>query len=248
MFKQTLLTAAIAVTITACAQAQLISTSSTSLTSPTLTYSTSPDMTYSTPADPYMNLDPETGVLQIDGTIGNDSCIVYTTYQGLYVDLVIAAGKDSRRMWFDPDEVTRIVFNGGDGDDMFTFSNLNAMSYYRKTYGWFDIDCDLNGGRGTDMLCGGVGNDVLIGELDGCKDILSGGPGADLFVECTEQIQSSWYTYKRVEYEILEDVYEEEGDQVIRDYELEELLEQMTTSSESTSTMTFTYPILYLSY
>lgn len=77
----------------------------------------------------------------------------------------------------------KIVFNGSDGDDVFT-----GFKKADKLFGG-DGNDKLNGGKGNDKLFGDDGNDKLNGGQGNDKieggagnDILKGGKGADTFI------------------------------------------------------------------
>ncbi|QDV82154.1 hypothetical protein [Planctomycetes bacterium TBK1r] len=132
------------------------------------------------PLSPSSEFDWATGTFQIWGTDFDDECIVYTGSNGLLrVEVTSAIGTQDVR-WFGPEQVSRIIFHGGGGDDDFRFWNVSQMAYYNWLFGWFDIDCELNGGDGADILSGGTGDDILIGGMDQRFDLLEGNAGADI--------------------------------------------------------------------
>jgi hypothetical protein len=103
-------------------------------------------------------LDPDTGAITIDGTIGNNTATVSLTFTGQ-----VRVQMDSTVATFFRGGITEIVFIGDDGDDSFT----NTTS----------IKTTANGGDGNDILRGGAGDDFLVGGYG--QDTLYGNAGND---------------------------------------------------------------------
>ena len=98
---------------------------------------------------------------------------------------------ESDKMSFKSGEVSKIVFDGHEGNDTFQIDGDEWM-----LRGYFRFTCELRGGDGNDWLEGGVFNDLIVGgpgrdylfgnegsdELygEGDYDYLNAGPGADL--------------------------------------------------------------------
>ncbi len=82
-------------------------------------------------------------------------------------DILVSAGRGAA------------ILSGGDGDDLLIGGDGD------DSLSGGDGNDELLGGRGMDVLVGGDGNDMLSGGLDGqdtsANDILSGGPGDDIF-------------------------------------------------------------------
>jgi len=119
------------------------------------------------------------GVLNICGTKAHDTTAVSQVYfEGQWwirvnetttVGGVTSTPKDS---WFAMSKVKTIVFNGCDGNDMFT----NNTAIRSCAYGGNGDDI-LTGGSGNDLLRGNAGNDQLNGRAG--ADCLFGDAGAD---------------------------------------------------------------------
>jgi Ca2+-binding RTX toxin-like protein len=100
------------------------------------------------------------GVLTINGS--DDDDVVAVSQSGGLITL----DKNGESVSYDESLVTRIVFNGYDGDDLFAADP------------GISIPLSLNGGAGDDTLLAGAADDEIFGG-DG-HDILVGGDGADL--------------------------------------------------------------------
>lgn len=212
-----------------------------------LSLSSSLTLTYE-PATPTFQFDEATGVLTITGTSLADTCVVKTSYSYMVVELTNAGSKKSQA--FIPTAVKEIVFNGGDGDDVFEFENLALMAFFNKYYGLYDVVCDLRGEGGCDYLSGGINDDILCGGLDGENDILVGNDGADIFVHSrTYQTYTyfdkyTWSTktikYNYVsEYCFIADYDGSEGDINLFEDQLDAYLDfQSSSSSESSTSLT----------
>ncbi|MEL6581943.1 MAG: calcium-binding protein, partial [Cyanobacteria bacterium J06621_12] len=74
--------------------------------------------------------------------------------------------------------VEQVVFNGGDGDDLFDASNTSVDI---MAFGAAGND-SLTGGRGDDTINGGDGNDTLVGGA-GADTFVLGGNGIDTIAD-----------------------------------------------------------------
>jgi Ca2+-binding RTX toxin-like protein len=122
-----------------------------------------------------------TGVLDIEGTSNNDTAIVEERtdlFGAPTVDVrlvtVDAAGiLHSEFRWFYLDDVTRIEFHGGDGNDVLAAASFRVLA---------------DGGSGNDrlsaigQLSGGAGNDVIIATATSRRNVLDGGADNDVII------------------------------------------------------------------
>ena len=119
------------------------------------------------------------GVLAINGTSGDDIAEVYTQDDQVLVSLTTfnEAGEVASEQSgsFAREDVSHIVFQAGDGDDLFV-NDSNIDSVTRSGGG---NDTVLSGG-GNDILATGTGNDFVIG--GGGDDVILDGPGDDIIV------------------------------------------------------------------
>ncbi|HEV2296849.1 MAG TPA: PKD domain-containing protein [Tepidisphaeraceae bacterium] len=104
---------------------------------------------------------PGRQMLLVEGTAGADRIVFATGKTGL---IEVKLGNRSLGTFAD---ISRIIVNGGDGDDM-----INAGSVA--------VPVVLFGGAGNDTLTGGANHDILIGGAG--DDDLDGGQGDDLLV------------------------------------------------------------------
>ena len=181
------------------------------------------------------------GTLTISGTDANDLVTVFVNNRGTAStadDLLIAQSSHFGRVEtarYRTTEVSRIRFNGGRGNDTF----INFTSLPTEANGG-DGDDTLIGGSGNDVLRGGngndtlrggfghdklygeagedrlfgdAGNDTLDGGKDGRKDHLTGGQGADTFVEHNKKIL---FITTGVEREDILDFNAADGDRKVR--------------------------------
>jgi Ca2+-binding RTX toxin-like protein len=123
-----------------------------------------------------ITFDAGTGVVTVDGSIGNDVALITTAGTQITFSLTGVSNQN-----FQAAAVNEIVFFGRDGSD--TFTNNSAIR--SRAFGQKGNDV-LRGGSGNDLLNGGLGddqafgnggNDVLIG--DAGLDLLNGGIGGD---------------------------------------------------------------------
>lgn len=227
MFKQTIFTAVSLISMVSAAQAQYTY------------YMYTPYQP--TPTTQTFQFDSQTGVLTIEGTAEDDDCVIKTFYSSMTVEISSPSG-GLQSQTFGPDEVTKIVFNGGDGDDSFEFAYLDYMRNLRQYYGLYRLlECDLNGGNGADFLSGGLDDDILNGGSDGEMDLLEGNDGADLFVRGGEdQWYYNYYTrsYSQrwvSDYDYMMDFTYSEGDFYLWESDLEEYLNSAASESNSTT-------------
>src|SRR5688572_6411604 len=117
------------------------------------------------------------GVLFIDGTTDNDEA--FTAVEGDEIEVTLrqtdAAGNliDEINAEFDLDDVTSILFWGGNGNDSFTNGFFDDDGVWQGT----SIPCDAYGHAGYDALAGGNANDHLYGGPE--ADMLFGVLGND---------------------------------------------------------------------
>jgi Ca2+-binding RTX toxin-like protein len=104
-----------------------------------------------------------TGADMIDGWGGNDTVDYGGSSSAVFVDLwaTLQRGGDAER-----DQLLNIENIFGSG-----FDDLIRGS---------DGENQIRGGRGADALYGRGGDDTFIGEIDGARDVVSGGSGRDL--------------------------------------------------------------------
>lgn len=127
--------------------------------------------------------------LFLTGNERSESCFILPEQQGGVMKLKVLtsqAGASIRDMgvrYFNAAAVKRIVFKGGDGDDVFEnkYTAIPTIAYgdggYDKLVGGNGAD-RLDGGAGYDTISGMGGNDILYGG-DG-NDRLFGGKGVDV--------------------------------------------------------------------
>jgi Ca2+-binding RTX toxin-like protein len=123
------------------------------------------------------DIDLDDGVLNIQGTDGNDYIEVFVDVDDDKLRVVVgnlSTGALLAEDEFDREDVDAIVANGLGGDDVI----INNT----------DIRANLNGGIGNDILIGGAANDVLDGGANndtlignGGNDELIGGTGNDTY-------------------------------------------------------------------
>lgn len=107
--------------------------------------------------------DVATGVLDVQGTEGDDTIVVgLNAADATKVDVVV---NGTTELSVDLADIQKILASGGNGDDAITIGA-----------GVLD-DAELRGGNGQDSLTGGDGNDLLVGGNG--KDSLLGGLGND---------------------------------------------------------------------
>lgn len=112
------------------------------------------------------------GLLRIEGTNLNDTALVQTINDRVYISL--QSGDGTRRVGYAPTSMVKtILFNG----------NAGADSFFNRT----SIDTEAHGGSGDDMLFGGFGQNTLHGDAgmdilvgNAANDSLHGGDGQDL--------------------------------------------------------------------
>lgn len=113
-----------------------------------------------------VHFNPANGELTIAGDGGNN--VATTTLVGS----LVRANLEGTAVDYNANEVTKIIFIGFGGDDVFT----NSTSIPSAMYGQ-DGNDTLNGGSGDDVVVGGTGNDVLNG--NGGNDRIVGALGND---------------------------------------------------------------------
>ena len=100
--------------------------------------------------------------LVVNGTGADDVIVVSGKSRAVYATI------NGRPMSGSPfANVTKVVVNGGDGNDAIDLSRLF-------------VNATANGGIGNDTITGTPGNDVLNGEAG--DDVLNGGPGDDVLL------------------------------------------------------------------
>jgi Ca2+-binding RTX toxin-like protein len=128
---------------------------------------------------PAILFNPATGVLNIDGTGGNDTVrIDHATnlFGAATIDVrLVSVGNDgilrSEFRWFYADDVSRIEFHGGEGNDV-----LDAPFFRVVAFGDGGDDRITAIGR----LFGGAGNDVLTATASSGGNVLDGGTENDV--------------------------------------------------------------------
>ena len=128
-----------------------------------------------------LSLSLSDGVLTIEGSDQNDLVFV-RDYQGeILIRYGLRGTGNLEGELFSGDEVSRVVFHGNDGNDVF----VNHSDLDTRAFGGQGNDT-LRGGSGVDSLYGGSGNDKLHGfagddDLHGDtgNDYLDGGEGND---------------------------------------------------------------------
>jgi Ca2+-binding RTX toxin-like protein len=114
--------------------------------------------------------DNGTGVLTVNGS--NTADTVNVSLSGL--NIVVTISPENANDSFTALDVTQIVINCGDGDDVV---NVDEDVTTVAIIGGEDGNDTLRGGSGNDQLFGGEGNDVMDGR--GGNDIMDGGNGLD---------------------------------------------------------------------
>jgi len=115
----------------------------------------------------------------VAGSEGNDNAEVRQQGSSIVVSMNGRSGRMARS--FSTSQVSRIVFNGRAGDDL--FSNLTSIPSRADGGAGNDTlrggksNDDFSGGDGNDQLSGGFGNDTLDGGIG--NDSLFGGTGND---------------------------------------------------------------------
>lgn len=123
-----------------------------------------------------IDFDPGTGIVTVQGDNANDTALVFDQGNRVVIDL---DGFGQRS--FSRNDVTKIEFFGGDGNDIFKSTSVVRVDAFGNdgddslTGGLSDDN--LNGGNGVDRLFGNLGNDRLIGGNG--NDQLFGGDGND---------------------------------------------------------------------
>jgi Ca2+-binding RTX toxin-like protein len=122
------------------------------------------------------DIDLDNGVLNIQGTDGNDLIVVFVDEDDpdkLNVRITnLTTGAVLAQDEFDREDVDEIVANGLGGDDqIYTATDIRA-----KLFGGIGNDT-LYGGAASDLLDGGANNDTLLGNRG--NDDLIGGTGND---------------------------------------------------------------------
>lgn len=114
-----------------------------------------------------IDFDLGTGIVTVDGDNTNDVAAIFDNGARVVIDL---DGFGERS--FPRADVTKIVFNGGIGNDTVQSNSIVPLEAYGN-----DGDDNLIGGIGNDRLFGGPGMDRLFGNLG--DDRLAGGDGDD---------------------------------------------------------------------
>ena len=119
------------------------------------------------------------GFVAINGTELNDVAEVYSESDSIIVKVstIGADGEEiaSKSETFQQSEVEGIIFQSGEGDDLFVNdTNIDSIT---RTGGGHDT---VMGGGGNDILAVGSGNDVVFG--GGGDDIILAGPGTDVVI------------------------------------------------------------------
>ncbi len=123
------------------------------------------------------------GFVAIQGTEMDDIAEVYCESESVIVKLS-TRGADgeltSKSETFDKSEVEGIVFQAGDGDDLFV--NDTDIDSITRSGGGNDT---VFGGGGNDILAMGSGNDIALG--GGGDDVILGGPGDNVVIPTAEE-------------------------------------------------------------
>ncbi len=116
------------------------------------------------------SVDLNGGVLEIEGTSGNDHVQVSTS--GNMLNVFVLNGTTFSVQSFNKHYVEEISFVGNNGDDYFR----NDADIESRAYGGYGNDT-LVGGSHADSLFGDSGNDILRGNYG--NDFIRGGSGND---------------------------------------------------------------------
>lgn len=128
------------------------------------------------------SIDLDGGVLEIQGTNGDDVVVVTQLHRLDLVRVTIETDGEQQIEFFNLDDVDSIEFYGGNGDDSFSNSYTNISA---TAYGGYGNDTLIGGNKndyfygqdGNDRIYGYGGDDVLVGGSG--NDIMRGGLGAD---------------------------------------------------------------------
>ena len=174
------------VAVSSAAQAQF------SLTSPTLTTTNTTTSTTTTETQ-MLEFDSEKGILTINGCESSDLCYI-DIGTGYRFELSMKTASGMVYGDYAYYQLKQIVFNGNGGNDTFQFTDhaMTTMMKYEAYY--VNLICDLRGGAGLDTLSGGVGCDILSGGNDDEEDILTGGPGADIFLNQRDRVVKYYFS------------------------------------------------------
>ncbi len=112
----------------------------------------------------YANLDPLTGILNVQGTSGNDTITVNSDGSGHDVVNV----NNLAAVNFNSVAVQKIAIHALQGDDAVTVSKI------------LTTDASIYGGAGNDTLMGGSGNDYIYDPTG--SNVINGGPGNDTLI------------------------------------------------------------------
>ena len=130
---------------------------------------------------PAIFFNPATGVLDIEGTSNDDTALIEErtdlfgapTMDVRLVTLDAAGILHGEFRWFYIDDVARIEFHGGNGNDRLTATSFRVFA---------------DGGDGNDrlsaigQLSGGAGNDVIIATATSRRNVLDGGADNDVII------------------------------------------------------------------
>ncbi len=114
-----------------------------------------------------IDFDLPSGIVTVDGDSSNDTAAIFDDGARVVINLDGFGSRSYLR-----DDVTKIVFNGGDGNDTLQSNSVVPLEAYGN-----DGDDNLIGGVGNDSLFGGPGIDRIFGNLG--DDRLAGGDGND---------------------------------------------------------------------
>ncbi len=124
-------------------------------------------------------------VLSIQGSDVDDIAEVYVDSDR--VQVTISSYDDAGQKLcekseeFALDEIGRIIFSGGDGDDLLV--NDSSIPVIARGGNGDDM---LLGGTGDDVLIGGTGDDVILG--GGGNDMVLGGPGENVISDVQAEL------------------------------------------------------------
>lgn len=114
-----------------------------------------------------IDFDLGSGIVTVDGDNSNDNAAIFDDGARVVVSLEGFGSRSYLR-----EDVSKIVFNGGAGNDTIQSNSVVPLEAYGN-----DGDDNLSGGVGNDSLFGGPGIDRLFGNLG--DDRLSGGDDND---------------------------------------------------------------------